>query len=414
MTRPLLLLLFAPLAWPQDCRPDLANRQLNQAQRDASDGNRDAALRVANSVAVSCTQFPAIIEKVAALYDALNLPAQAQRYRSLIGLVASPAPTPAVSALPPSTSPDSPTSPAELAQQVVDISPYVTNKYALVIGIGAFQNPNIPALQFAAKDARDISALLKAPDIGRFPDSDAFVKVLIDADATLVNIRDAIDQIARDSRPEDLVVIYVSTHGTSADMDSVDEAGRFGFIVAHDTDPSRLYATALPMSDLLTAVRLRIRAKRVVAFMDTCYSGEVRRNPSGGKSAFSNGHIASSAFSELVAGSKALRVNASSSRPGRAIPQGVGRVVITSSQPNEQSWESPTLDSGAGNSYFTFFLKQALRAGPDDNPPNIQQVFNHLKSTVPSAVRSEKKASQNPMIVADGPIPSIVIGTPTQ
>src|SRR5436305_8617967 len=74
---------------------------------------------------------------------------------------------------------------ASSIQALAPLPSYVREKYALVIGIGKFKDPDIPTLQFPAKDARDLAAVLKDPRYGRF--DPAHVVVLADEDATRAN-----------------------------------------------------------------------------------------------------------------------------------------------------------------------------------------------------------------------------------
>src|SRR5689334_8547814 len=45
---------------------------------------------------------------------------------------------------------------------------FVRAKYALIVGVGKFKDPAIPQLQYAAKDAQDLAAVLVDPRYGRF------------------------------------------------------------------------------------------------------------------------------------------------------------------------------------------------------------------------------------------------------
>src|SRR5207247_3383999 len=59
----------------------------------------------------------------------------------------------------------------------------------LAIGVGAYSQPRVPRLQFAAADARDMAAALQAQAGENRLYRTATVKVLADADATLPAIR---------------------------------------------------------------------------------------------------------------------------------------------------------------------------------------------------------------------------------
>ena len=79
-------------------------------------------------------------------------------------------------------------------------------------GHRSLQRPDIPRLKYTTADANAFAAQLIDPGIGRF--SRANVHVLTDEQATTKNIKEELNWIARHAEPNDLVLIYVATHGT--------------------------------------------------------------------------------------------------------------------------------------------------------------------------------------------------------
>jgi hypothetical protein len=244
---------------------------------------------------------------------------------------------------------------------------YVRDKFALVIGIGKFRDPSIPTLQFAAKDARDLAAVLTDSRYGRFDPS--HVVLLTDEKATRANILNALQDLFVKAREEDLVFLYVSSHG-SPRQDDLGLQG-VGHIVTYDTAVKSLWLGALEYEDFSRKVSL-IKARRKVAVLDTCFSGQTK-------------------------GAKGLVLDTRGvdDRTARLFLSGEGTYVITSSRSSERSFESETLH----NSYFTFYLIEALRAGPE--PPSVRQVFDVLARKVPESVLKEKGASQHPQILPE-------------
>ena len=210
------------------------------------------------------------------------------------------------------------------------------------------------------------------------------VKLLTDEQATLANLRAEVNYITKNAREEDLVLFYISSHGTSAadDVAAKTEA-QTGYIVTHDADTGNLYGTTFPMEELKRVVVDRLRARRVVTFLDTCFSGDTVR---------------------WAAGRKALTIIPPASFQG--VAQGSGRVVIVSSQGTEQSWE------GEGNSYFTKCLIDGFKQ--KNGLPTVTELFTHLQRTVPYLVKKEKNATQTPQMWPEGRKIDIVIGTPIQ
>jgi hypothetical protein len=268
------------------------------------------------------------------------------------------------------------------------VSPYVRKKLALVIGVGSFKDPKISQLRFTANDARTFADTLR--NECRFDD----VKTLIDNQAVTEDVKDAIDKLAAEATPEDLVVIYIASHGSPGESD---KAG-VSYIVTYDTKVDKLYATAFKMEDLLSDIKKRFSSERVIVFIDTCYSGATFKEPpkewpTGGRGL----RVVSSGLSKSMLEDQIRRTDKGTgvgpATPGeRRKQQGVGRVIIASSSENEQSWESEQIQHG----YFTYYLIEALKR---QNTISIQGLFDFVRDEVPRAVERDKKAKQNPVMI---------------
>ena len=270
----------------------------------------------------------------------------------------------------------------------VPVSPFVQRKFAVVAGISRFKDSRINALKYTTKDAEAIARALKEDC-----DFDQ-VTVLLDERATSYNLKTEIDRIARTADVNDLVVIYISSHGSPENLDT---AG-INYIVTHDTEVSNLYPTAYRMDDLLEDIDVRVKAGRIVAFLDTCYSGGTYRELPPGWTATSRalvvqgGAAISHLQDRLSRGSRNLVVDAdkNAAPPGR-VAQGVGRVIITSSSQAERSWE----DDGIQHGYFTYFVLDALKR---PGAVSVDDIFQNLRTKVPEAVQRDKKQPQHPGI----------------
>jgi hypothetical protein len=264
---------------------------------------------------------------------------------------------------------DAPSGPAGPLQQ----------KWALVIGISKFADRNIPKLNYTAGDAEAFAALLSDPAIGKFPKAN--VHTLTDDQATTRNIKEQLNWIARHAQPNDMVVIYLATHGSPRETDSV---SGLNYIVTYDTeihstdhpDEDALYATALPMVDLSSAVASRMRALRTLVVLDTCFSGGSMKN--GGKMMGSG-----------------LANAAPSAATLQRMSEGSGRIVMAASQVDQESLESDTLHHG----YFTYFLLKALRESNGLKP--LSQVYADVQQAVSARVAVDGRAEglhQNPVM----------------
>jgi hypothetical protein len=375
----LLLSLWAPLAISQDCS-DRALKTVDRAKLSALKGDTKAAVSWLDQAGKECSTSSAVFLEISKVYEQLGNKTMASFYATQAEQL-----SPNLRFRQPGEPPAGSGSPANVPGRdpTVDDKSFVREKWALVVGVGRFQEKNIPQLDCAAKDAADFAAMLADPKVGRFRDDPEHILLLTDEKATVANVRSAINQIARNARAEDLVVLYFSSHGSSSDMDVATERGQTGYIVTYDTKIDDLYATAFPMRELQQVVDDRFKSARVVTFLDTCYSGDTISRARGGKAL----------------------ITAISTDSIARVAQGKGRVVIASSQNNEKSWESEAYK----NSYFTHYLLEAMRATGGN--ATVTQLFTYLQRFVTPAVRKEKNEPQNPIMYPEGREISVVIGT---
>ncbi len=235
----------------------------------------------------------------------------------------------------------------------------IHDKWALIIGISKFKD-NTLNLKYSAKDAQDFADFLVKE--GNFASN--HVKVLVDEKATRENILDCIGDrfLPRVTHADDLVLIYISSHGSPDAMD----IGGVNYIIANDTDKNRLYSTGIAMQDLARIVK-RVRSDRVLLLLDACHSGAAS-----------------------VVDQKGLvrtgNINA------EEIAQGTGQLVLCSSGTNEVSWESKRY----ANSVFTHHLMSALKQR--GNTTKLKEAFTTLKDTVETEVRRDRGVEQIPVL----------------
>jgi hypothetical protein len=236
----------------------------------------------------------------------------------------------------------------------------IRDKWAVVIGVSKFADPSIPGLKFPAKDAQDFRDFLIAK--GNFARD--HVLLLTDQKATRVGVIDACGDgwLPRRVLEDDLVVVYISSHGSPADS-----AGE-NFVMAYDSDPKRPYATGIRLQDLSNEIARRTGCDRLVVLLDACHSGAAVEGRKGLVRTQSNFNL------ETITGE--------------------GQLVISSSQPDQVSWESKRYDNGV----FTRQLIGALQAGGANT--TIRDAFEHLKSSVDQEVRFDRKVSQKPMLLS--------------
>lgn len=237
----------------------------------------------------------------------------------------------------------------------------VKDKWAVVIGIGKFASPKIPTLKFPAKDAQDFYNFLISK--GNF--SKDHVLLLKDEKATKVSILDAFGDgwLPRRVLEDDLVVVFISSHGSPADV-----AGE-NFIIAHDSDPDHTYATGIRLQDLSSELTKRTGCDRIVLLLDACHSGAA------------------------VLGQKGLTRGGGANFNLDSVA-GVGQMVISSSSPDETSWESKRYPNGV----FTHHLIDAL--GSAGTKTAISQAYQQLRDNVQQEVRFDRVTKQTPMLLS--------------
>lgn len=212
---------------------------------------------------------------------------------------------------------------------------FAGRRYALVIGVNEVADDRWRTLRYAAKDAVDVSAVLADPVRGAY---DSVVVLTSKEETTRAHLEQAIrDLAARANHPEDVVVLYLSAHGTLA-RDGSGSLKRY--LVSSDADFRRVAETALPVDELSQLLKASGSRRRVI-FLATCHSGS-------GKSLLPSeveAEVASLKGPSLRPLEEASRAN----------------LVFSASDWGETAREDDTLE----NDVYTHFLVEAL-AGPGD------------------------------------------------
>lgn len=227
----------------------------------------------------------------------------------------------------------------------------VRDKWALVVGIGHFEDKSIPKLKYSTKDANDFYKYL----INEANFKKDHVRILLNEDATRERIYNELDSgfIARFAKPDDLVVIFFSSHGSPSQLDRKKK----NYLVAYDTEVKKLFATGVQMQDINDIVKSRIDSKRVLMVLDACHSGNVNPNAKG--------------------------IHRVGNFDAQALSIGSGQMVICSSSENQQSWESKRYKNGV----FTRKLLENLRKHGSNTP--ISKAFEFTKGEVNDEVNQD-------------------------
>ncbi len=235
--------------------------------------------------------------------------------------------------------------------------------WAVVVGVSSYRNLNKEQqLQFAHRDAQDFAAFLRSPNGGGFPANQ--ITLLLNQDASVSAIRSALGTaLPRSVEPDDVVVIFFAGHG-------VVEGERDGYLLAHDSDPQNLYATALPIAELDRIITERIHARSVILIADACHAGKL-------------GWTSRATEAQTM-------VNRYLDEVGKS---GKGVLRILGSRADQRSYESEQW--GGGHGVFTHFLLKGLKGEADKDKDGVvraAEILEYLSDTVPK----ETKALQHP------------------
>ncbi|MBK7344163.1 MAG: caspase family protein [Saprospiraceae bacterium] len=213
--------------------------------------------------------------------------------------------------------------------------------FAVVVGISDYQDPGIPDLRFADKDAEAFDNFLRSPAGGSL-DGD-HLKVLTNQNATAGRIAEALDGLIEQTREGDQVIIYFSGHG-DVERKTVSQPG---FLLVWDA-PSRVYMgggtySLAFLQEVVTTLSTQNLAK-VVVITDACHAGKLAGSQIGG--------------SQLTSANLAK--------------QYANEVKILSCQPNEYSLEGEQWGEGRG--CFSFHLVDGLFGLADRNGDGLVSV----------------------------------------
>ncbi|WP_426434044.1 DEAD/DEAH box helicase [Bradyrhizobium genosp. P] len=223
----------------------------------------------------------------------------------------------------------------------------------LFIGIDRYRSPAIGELSCARRDATALDALF-ADTLG------GNSRLLTDADATRAAIESEFASLA-DCDGDDTVVIGFSGHGSETHE-----------LIPHDADPRDLSTTAVPL-DLLQEWFSRIPARRLVFFLDCCFSGGL--------------------------GSKVLQTDVKPRDLRSAEVKldqiaGDGRLIFTASRSDEPAYENVK----HGHGFLTLFLIEALRGAVEVTLGSripVYRLLDHVSARV-SAAAAQFGLQQHP------------------
>lgn len=224
--------------------------------------------------------------------------------------------------------------------------------WAVVVGVATYNH--MPVLRYTDDDAYRIHSFLKSPEGGALPDEQ--IRILIDEEATLANIKAAMEDVFGQAGPNDMVLLYFSGHGLKGAFLPID----------FDGYNNKLY------HDEVTQLLKQSPAKYKLCIADACHSGSLLAMRSASAQS-----ILTTYYEKLAQAS-------------------AGTALIMSSKSEETSLESSGLRQGV----FTHFLIRGLKGEADSDNDEIVSV-DELYSFVFENVRNYTGYRQSPVIMGD-------------
>lgn len=242
--------------------------------------------------------------------------------------------------------------------------------HALLIGVANYQQ--VSSLPDAIlNDVKDVAATLASPEYCAYVPAN--VVTLLDADATKAAVLNGLDELAARADSDDTACVFFSGHGavvgSRGNEDSV--------LVTVDSDLADIENTTISSMELAAALA-RIKARRLLVFIDACHAGgaAISKRLTDGKGHELKSGYTANIFAKLAVGS--------------------GRALMASCRADEVS----AVFTSARNSVFTTALLAGLRGAADKSASGFIRVFdlfNFVSEEVPKLIPDD----QHPIFKAD-------------
>ncbi len=244
--------------------------------------------------------------------------------------------------------------------------------HVIAVGINKYRNPALN-LNYAEPDARGILEFFRLKGKGLF--KTVTLDALYDEQATKSNIVSRLERL-KDTRPEDVVLIYLASHG-----ESVDEKW---YLIPHElTYPEReedVKTKGLSSAEL-AALMKQARAQKVLLLIDACKSGAVL--------------VAFRGFEDRRALSQLSR--------------SAGVHVIAASTKDQLAAEVKTL----GHGVFTHTLLEGLSGAASGGGPSVtvRKLMGFVEERLPDITLKYKQEAQYPVVDSRGmDFPLVLVG----
>jgi hypothetical protein len=226
-------------------------------------------------------------------------------------------------------------------------------RHALIIGIGQYTDPEVPALKGVVHDmdsARRMARAMAVPD--------ANMRVVRDGEATAARIRQEITALQQRMAEGDRLFVYFSGHGTRWYDAATRQDGCTEGLLAADGQ----VLTNVELGERLAPITRK--AEKVLVFYDACFSGGVAGAPFRTRSLTLGASQVTPKFTRVGAPEACARPSNFRTRSldaqlgaSRALPQNV--VHIAASRPDEVSFDNSATGGFATTAWRDCLLGQA-------------------------------------------------------
>jgi uncharacterized caspase-like protein len=233
--------------------------------------------------------------------------------------------------------------------------------YAVIIGVSEYQDPKLN-LKYADDDAQLYYDFLRSPAGGSVPEKN--IALLLNKKATRANIIKALNNQFNEAFEEDLVIVYVASHGLPS------RRGNKLFFLGSDTDRDNLEGSAVAQEEFDEAIN-SCRAQKKVWIADACHSGTVVSTQTAIQGSAMRGERE---VAEATMVNRLLANMASSE---------ASFIVLSASSAGETSVEAPQW--GGGHGVFTYHLVEGLKGAADENKNklvDIREIYEYVRTKV--------------------------------
>ncbi|MBC8000106.1 MAG: TonB C-terminal domain-containing protein [Leptolyngbya sp.] len=161
----------------------------------------------------------------------------------------------------------------QAAKKPVPPAQAIRDKWAVVIGVGQYQDPGIKPLKFAFKNVTGLTEVLKNVGVGRFAPDHVYAMANAAAQKSVIEQTLTDEWLCKKALPEDLILLYICTRFVPS------KDGQDVVLLASDTKLAGAADDGIALTPLLTNIKRRLQSKRIVCFLDLSPADEA--NPQG-------------------------------------------------------------------------------------------------------------------------------------